>query len=102
MSIGQTVVHYATFQEAFQQDPDQMNDAVHAATAKVAAGDAVRQQQLVAEWHDAIGVLSQDAKPVLKIGDDGKAIMHTPQNEMAARLQTFLAKNATAAGNVET
>lgn len=31
MAIGQTVVPYATFQEAFQRNPDQMNSAVQAA-----------------------------------------------------------------------
>ena len=60
--IGQTVVPYATFQEAFQKDPGQLNDAVLAATAQAAGGDPVEQQRLVANWHNAIGALSQNAR----------------------------------------
>lgn len=100
--IGQTVVPYATFQEAFQKDPGQLNDAVLAATAQAAGGDPAEQQRLVANWHDAIGALSQNAKPVLAKGDSGAAIMHTPQNELASRLQTHLVTHATAAGQVGT
>jgi hypothetical protein len=102
MPIGQTVVPYATFQEAFQNNPDQMNSAVEAATGQAAAGDPAEQQRMIAAWHNAIGVLSQDAAPVLKKGDQGNAILHTPQNAMAARLQTLLAKQATAIGKMQT
>ena len=102
MPIGQTVVPYATFQEAFQSNPAQMNDAVQAAATQAAGGDPDEKQRMIAEWHNAVGVLSQDAKPVLKRGDQGNAILHTPQNGMASRLQTLLAKQATAAGQVQT
>ena len=100
--IGQTVVPYATFQAAFEKDPGQLNDAVQAATATASGGDPAEQQRLVAAWHDAIGALSQNAKPVQAKGDDGAAILHTPQNELAARLQTLLVNHATAAGQVGT
>jgi hypothetical protein len=66
--VGQTVVPYATFQEAFQSNPDQMNNAVQAAATQAAGGDPDEKQRLIAAWHNAIGVLSQDAKPVLKRG----------------------------------
>ena len=102
MPIGQTVVPYATFQEAFQSNPAQMNDAVQAAATQAAGGDPDQKQRMIAAWHDAIGVLSQDAKPVLKKGDQGNAILHTPQNGLASRLQTLLAKQATAAGQAQT
>ena len=102
MPIGQTVVPYATFQEAFQRNPDQVNSAVEAATRQAAGGDPAEQQRLIAAWHDAIGVLSRDAKPILKKGSSGDAILHTPQNELASRVQTMLAKQATAAGQVQT
>jgi hypothetical protein len=102
MAIGQTVVQYATFQEAFQRNPDQLNSAVQDAASQAAGGDPAVQQSLIAAWHNAIGVLSQDAKPILKKGDQGKAILHTPQNEIASRLQTLVAKQATAAGQVQT
>ncbi len=102
MPIGQTVVPYAAFQAAFESNPDQMNSAVMAAASQAAGGDPAEQQRLVAAWHNAIGVLSQDAAPVLKKGDQGTAILHTPQNEVASRLQTLLAKQATAAGQVQT
>ena len=49
-----------------------------------------------------MGALDKNAKPVMALGAGGATIMHTPQNEMAARLQTFLVKQATAAGKVGT
>ena len=69
MPIGQTVVRYATFQEAFQSNPDQMNDAVQAATTQAAGGDPDEKQRMIAAWHNAIGVLSKEAKRVDKMGD---------------------------------
>jgi hypothetical protein len=102
MPIGQTIVPYATFQEAFQRNPDQMNSAVQAATGQAAGGDPIEQQRMIAAWHNAIGALSQDAKPVQQKAAQGDAILHTPQNAIAARLQTLLAKQATAAGQVQT
>ncbi|HUI55098.1 MAG TPA: metallophosphoesterase [Bryobacteraceae bacterium] len=102
MAIGQTVVPYATFQEAYQSNPDQLHSAVLAAANQAAGGDPVQQQRMVAAWHNAIGILSQDAKPVLKKGAAGNAILHTPQNDLASRLQTLLLKQATAAGQVQT
>ena len=59
MAIGQTVVQYATFQEAFQRNPDQLNSAVQDAASQAAGGDPAVQQSLIAAWHNAIGVLSQ-------------------------------------------
>jgi len=102
MSIGQTVVPYSAFQEAFQANPDQLHSAVQAATAEAAGGDPAEQQRLVAEWHEAVDFLAKDAQPVLKKGDKGKPILRTPQNELASRLQTLLVTQATAAGQVET
>ena len=102
MSLGQTVVEYATFQEAFQSNPDQINNAVQAAATQAAGGDPDQQQRLIAAWHNAIGLLSQDAKPVLSRGGNGNAILRTPQNGLASRLQTLLAKQATAAGQMQT
>src|ERR1035441_7300359 len=86
--IGQTVVPYATFQAAFQKDPGQLNDAVQTATATASGGDPAEQQRLVAAWHEAIGALSQDAKPIQAKGGDGAAIMRSEEHELAARLQT--------------
>jgi hypothetical protein len=102
MSIGQTVVPYSAFQDAFQSNPDRMNAAVQTATAKAAGGDPAEQQHLLEAWHKAIDILAKDAKPVLKKGDKGRAIMHTPKDALASRLQTLLVKQATAAGQVET
>src|ERR1035441_1984050 len=101
-SVGHTVVAYATFQEAFQKNPGQLHDAVQAATATAAAGDPVAQQRMVADWHTALGELANNAKPVMAMGHGGATVMQTPQNELAARLQTLLVKQATAAGNVGT
>ena len=102
MAIGQTVLSYTTLLEAFQTNPDRLNSAVEAATAQVSGDDRALQQGMIAAWHNAIGMLSSDAKPVLKKGTLGSAILHTPQNELASRLQTLLVKRATASGNVET
>jgi hypothetical protein len=99
-SSGQTVVPYATFQEAFQKDPGQVHDAVQAATAVAAGGDPVVQQQMIAAWHTGVGELAKNAKPVIKMSAGGATILHTPQNELAARLQTLLVNQATAAGQV--
>ncbi len=98
--IGQTVVPYSTFQEAFQKDPAQVHDAVQAATAAAAGGDPALQQQMLADWHTAVSELSDSAKPVMKMGADGASILHTPQNDMASRLQSLLLNQATAAGQV--
>jgi len=97
-SIGQTVVPYATFQEALQKDPGQMDAVVKAAAAVAAKGNPAEKLVLVKAWKDALAALEKNAEPVLAMGD--AAIMHTPQNELASRLQTLLVKNATAAGNV--
>ena len=99
--IGQTVVPYSTFQEAFQKDPAQVHDGlVQAATAAAAGGDPALQQQMLADWHTAVSELSDSAKPVMKMGADGASILHTPQNDMASRLQSLLLNRATAAGQV--
>src|SRR5579872_4186008 len=101
MPVGQTVVSYAAIQEAFQKDPDQVNSAVQDAAQAAAGGDPDEQQRLIAAWHDAVGTLARDARPVLARGD-GSAILHTPQNALASRLQTLVAKQANAAGQVQT
>jgi Calcineurin-like phosphoesterase len=98
--IGQTVVPYSTFQEAFQQNPAQVHDAVQAATATAAKGDPALQQQMLADWHTAVSELSNSAKPVMSMGADGASILHTPQNDMASRLQSLLVNQATAGGQV--
>lgn len=101
-SIGQTVLPYATFQAAFTKEPGQLHDAVRTATAAAAGGDADAQQCMIAGWHDAIAALSQSARPVLAMGESGAAIMHTPQNGLASRVQSLLVRQATAAGQVGT
>jgi hypothetical protein len=98
--IGQTVVPYSTFQEAFKKDPGQVHDAVQAATAAAAGGDPAVQQQMLADWHTAVGDLSNSAKPVLAMGAKGTSILHTPQNDVASRLQSLLLTRATEAGQV--
>jgi hypothetical protein len=101
-NIGKTVVTYAAFLEAFQQDPGQIHDAVEKAAARVANGDPVMQQKLVAEWNNAIGALTKSAKPGLALEQSGGGVMHTPQNDMAARIQSMLVQQATAKGQVGT
>src|SRR5690349_6153154 len=101
-NIGQTILPYSVLQEAFQQDPGRVHDAVQTATAQAAGGDPALQQQMIADWHDAMGQLAQSAKPIVAMGGAGTSIIHTPQNDMASRLQTLLVKQATAAGQVGT
>lgn len=98
---GHTVLPYATFQEAFQKNPGQLRDAVQAATSAVAGGDSDAQHQMTVDWNNAMAELAKSAKPIMGIGPGGGAIMHTPQNEMAARLQTLLVQQAAAAGKVD-
>lgn len=100
-ALAHAVLPYATFQEAFQKDPGQLHDAVQLATAKASGGDPAVQQQMLADWHAAMAELANNAKPIMAIGPGGAAIMHTPQNEMAARLQTFLVRQAAAAGKLD-
>src|SRR5215471_7560386 len=89
-SVGQTVIPYETFQAAYQKDPGQMHDAIEAATASASGGDPAVQQQMLADWHNAIAQLAQDAPSSAKTG--GTPILHTPQNDLASRLQTALVK----------
>jgi Calcineurin-like phosphoesterase len=98
--VGQTVAPYATFQAAFQKDPGAVHDAVQQATAAASGGDPAAQQQMLADWHTAVGELSNSAKPLKPMGSDGASILHTPQNDIASRLQTLLVNQATAAGQV--
>lgn len=102
MPIGQLLVPYAAIQEAFQKNVEGVDNAVHAAASQAAGGDSDERQQLIAQWHDALGVLSQDARRVAQKGLAGQGIMHTPQNALASRLQTLIAKKSAAAGKLQT
>jgi hypothetical protein len=61
-----------------------MYAAVQTATAKAAGGDPAQQQQFLADWQNAVDILSKEAKPVLKNGDKGKTILHTPKDALAS------------------
>lgn len=102
MLAPQPVVSYAAIQEAFQKNVDGVTGAVHAAAGQVAAGSADARQQLIAQWHEAMGALSQDAGAVINKGFGGQGVMHTTQNALASRFQTFIAKNAADAGKLQT
>ena len=102
MPIAQTVVPYATLQEAIEKNPDQLNNTVQAAAGQAAGGDPVEQKRLVGAWNNAVGALKKDAQNILKKGDKGNAILGTPQNDMASRLQTMVLTQATVAGQVQT
>lgn len=99
-SVGQTVVSYDTFQQAYQKDPGRLHDAIQAATAAASGGDPAVQHQMLVDWNTAVAKLSQDAPQASKTG--GAPILHTPQNDLASRLQTALVQNATARGQVGT
>jgi Calcineurin-like phosphoesterase len=87
MSIGQVIVPYARIQEAYEQDPSGIEEAVHQGTGEVAAaGDALERARLLAAWNNAMGELRDD--------DKGESVLSSPPNGLASRVQTLLARKA--------
>ena len=91
--MGTVVVPYSNIQQAFTERPDAVHKVVDDAVSTVAAGDAARKAQLLADWHQAVAALES--------ADQGSTILSTPQNDLASRLQTMIAHRAAASDKVQ-
>jgi hypothetical protein len=92
MSTANVLVPFQRIQEAFQSDAAKLHDAVYQCADKAAGGDPAERARLVAEWNEAISALEQD--------DKGAAVLSSPQNALASRLQTLFAGQSAAADKV--
>src|SRR6266849_7228728 len=92
--MGSIVVPYSKVQQAFNENPTAVHDAVDRAATDAAGGDPAERARLIAEWHDALAALQQ--------AEHGVNVLSTPQNELASRLQTLLATNAANDGKIQT
>jgi len=86
MGIANVIVPYSRIQEAYQRDPGRIEEAVDTGTAEASAGNPLERARLLAAWNNALGDLRAD--------DKGESVMSSPQNALAARLQTVLAQRA--------
>jgi hypothetical protein len=91
--MGSIVVPYASVQQAFTENPNAVHDVVAQSAAKVASGSD-ESAQLIAQWNQAVAALEG--------ADQGATVLSTPQNGLAARVQTLIASRAAAGGKVET
>jgi hypothetical protein len=92
--MGSIVVPYSKVEQAFNENPTAVNNAVDQAATEVAGGDPAGRARLVAEWHDALADLQH--------AERGANVLSTPQNELASRLQTLLATSAAKDGKTQT
>jgi hypothetical protein len=92
--MGSVVVPYTGVQGAFAQNPTALHDAVHQAATTVARGDADERARVIAQWHEAVAAL--------EAADQGPTVLSTPQNGLAARLQSMIADRAVAEGKIQT
>lgn len=92
--MGSIVVPYSKVEQAFNENPTAVHDAVEQAASTAAGGDAAEQARLIAAWNDALGALQQ--------AEQGATVLSTPQNDLGSRLQTLLAANAANEGKVQT
>ena len=97
MDSGNIVVNYPHIQEAFEQNPDQFQQAVHESAGKAAGGDPIEQAQLIATWNEGLAAFRAEDK---KLGGAGQNVMSAPRNAMAGRLQTMLATQAGETGKL--
>jgi hypothetical protein len=94
MAAPQVIVRYSSIQEAFQQNPDRVTSAVHDGANQVAGGDSVEKAGLVAAWNGAMSALAQE--------DSKAAVMSTPRDALASRIQSQIASAGADAGKVQT
>ncbi len=92
--MGSIVVPYSRVQQAFTENPAEAHQAVDRAAGDASGGDPAERARLVAEWHQALADLES--------ADQGSTVLSTPQNDLAARLQSMLAARASAEGKVQT
>ena len=92
--MGSIVVPYSKVEQAYNENPAAVHDAVDKAATEAAGGDPAEHARLVAQWNDALGALQQS--------EQSANVLSTPQNDLASRLQTLLATSASSEGKVET
>jgi predicted phosphodiesterase len=92
--MGAVVVPYGQIEQAFNENPTAVNDAVDRAATNASGGDAAKKAQYVGRFNQALSSLQQ--------ADQGDNILSTPQDDLASRLQTMLVDRASAAGKVLT
>jgi hypothetical protein len=86
MSIANVIVPSARIQEAYEKDPARIEEAVHEGADQAADGDALERARLLAAWNNGMGQLRAD--------DKGVAVLSSPQNALASRVQTLLAQKS--------
>jgi len=92
--MGSIVVSYENVRQAFAQDPQALNATVDQAATTAAKGDPDARARMIAQWYEAIASL--------EAADQGTAVLSTPQNGLASRLQTMIVDRAVGAGKVQT
>jgi Calcineurin-like phosphoesterase len=92
--MSAVVVPYGQLEQAFNENPNAVQDAVDRAATNAAGGDAAKKAQYVGRFNQALSSLQQ--------ADQGDKILSTPQDDLASRLQTMLVDRASAAGKVQT
>ena len=91
--MGSVIVPYSAVQQAYKDNPDAVQDAVYQSAADASGGNAMRQARLMADWHAAVAALEQSSPD--------PAVLSTPQNALASRLQTMLAASASTEGKTQ-
>jgi predicted phosphodiesterase len=92
--MGSIVVPYTQIQQAFNENPTAVHDAVDKAASNVAKGDSMKKSSLVAQWNQSMASL--------QAADNGSNVLSTPQNDLASRLQSMIVNRASADGQTQT
>src|SRR5215472_15332405 len=91
MGTKQVVVTYARLQDAFHQNPAQLQEAVYRSADQAANSDPKERAQLIAAWNAAVSALQKV---------DQGAVMSTAQDPIASRLQSLIAAKSAEAGQL--
>jgi len=86
--MGTPVVPYSELQDAYNQDPDRVQQQVYQAADQASGGDPVQRATLIAQWNDAISALEDGDKKT------GTGVLGTSQNAIASQLQSMIAAQA--------
>src|SRR5215471_15275922 len=93
IGTGSVIVPYASIQQAFEQDPAALHDAVYQTADKAAGGDPGERTRLIAALHDGMAAVESE--------DQGPDILSTPRSDIGSRLQSLVAQQASAAGQLD-
>ena len=91
--MGTVVVPYTQLQQAFNENPDAVHDAVDKAATAAAKGDDNEKARLVANWNQAVAKLDS--------ADQGAKVLSAPQDDLASRLQSMLVSSASRDGKTQ-